>query len=166
MKIFETTHLLVRQFTAADADSFFLINGNEQVMRYIRPAKSREDSDAFLEENIRLYAANPGAGRWAVAEKSNGQVIGMFSLLPVQGGAGKLHIGYALLPAYWGKGYATTLLEAGCAHFFGSHPRTTLYAITRQENVASEKVLLKCGFRFSELFAEHERLWKKEPVFY
>lgn len=131
-------------------------------MRYIRPVKSREDSDAFLLENIRLYEAHPGAGRWAVVEKRSARIIGMFSLLPVQPGTGKLHIGYALLPGYWGRGYATALLAAGSAHFFEQHPDAILYAITRQENLASEKVLLKCGFQFAEAFAEHEHLWKKE----
>ncbi len=160
MEIFETEALLVRQFTSADTESFFLLNGNEQVMRYIRPAKSRVDSDIFLTENLRHYEEYPGTGRWAVAEKSSGNIIGMFSILFLEQGTNKLHIGYALLPAYWGRGYATLLLKAGLDYFFKHHEGETLYALTRKDNVASEKVLLKCGFELEGEFKENEHLWK------
>lgn len=162
LTIFETEDLLVRQFATEDTDSFFLINSNVQVMRYIRPVKSRKDCDAFLAENIRYYQENPGTGRWAVVEKNSNSIIGMFSILLMEHNAGKLHIGYALLPSYWSKGYATTLLKAGSAYFFENSPNGTLYAITQKENVASEKVLLKCGFELMEEHEKNENLWKME----
>jgi RimJ/RimL family protein N-acetyltransferase len=162
LEIFETEALLVRQFTSADTEDFFLLNSNEQVMRYIRPVKSRVDSDIFLNENLRHYEEYPGTGRWAVVEKSSGDIIGIFSILFLEQGTGKLHIGYALLPAYWGRGYATILLKAGLDHFFRHNEGEALYALTRKENVASEKVLLKCGFQLEKEFKEHEHLWKME----
>ena len=160
MTLFETGNLLVRRFTPADAESFFQLNSSEQVMRYIRPVKTREECDLFLAENIRLYEEQPGNGRWAVVDKSNGSVMGMFSILCMDADTGQLHIGYGFLPAYWGQGYATTLLKAGAAYFFEHNAGEILYAITRKENVASEKVLMKCGFTLSGLFKEAEHLWK------
>jgi ribosomal-protein-alanine N-acetyltransferase len=162
MKLFETDNLLVREFTTADAESFFLINSNDQVMRFIRPVKTREECDVFLAENIRLYREKPGTGRWAVVDTINDSIIGMFSILQIEQNDDRLHIGYAFLPAYWGKGYATVLLRAGTTHFIEQHPHKILYAITRKENVASEKVLLKCGFSMAGIYGEHENLWKIE----
>jgi len=159
LQVFQTAGLIVRQFNMNDADAFYLINSNENVMRYIRPVKTRQQSDIFLEENILHYSKNAQTGRWAVQETGSGNIIGMFSLLPVEGNPGKLHIGYALLPAYWGKGYATTLLKQGVKFFFNHYDETTLYAITRNENVASEKVLQKCGFIKMKSFGENENLW-------
>lgn len=159
--IFETDNLLVRQFTEDDAESFYLLNSNEQVMRYIRPVKSREACDLFLAENIRHYKEQPGTGRWAVADKKSGDIIGMFSLLSIEDEAGKLHIGYALLPAHWNKGYATVLLKAGSDWFFRNPSNEILYAITLKENVASEKVLQKCGFSLAAAYKDNENLWKK-----
>ena len=46
--VFETERLLVRHFSVVDGDNFFLLNGNLEVMRYIRPVKSREETDLFL----------------------------------------------------------------------------------------------------------------------
>lgn len=162
MQIFETDHLLVREFSLSDTDSFFTINGNDQVMRYIRPPKSRHESDIFLLENIKHYKERPGTGRWAVAEKTSGAIIGMFSILPMSRDAGKLHIGYALLPSYWGRGYATLLLKKGTAYFFQHHGDSVLYAITHEENIASEKVLIKCGFSLAGQHDPNEHLWKFE----
>jgi len=158
--IFDTEDLLVRPFTVTDADGFFLLNSNEDVMRYIRPVKTREASDIFLAENILHYASYPGTGRWAVVEKNSGSIIGMFSLLFMEAGTDKLHIGYALLPAYWGRGYATALLRGGMAFFFKKRPQAVLYAITRKENAASEKVLMKCGFELAAIPKEGEHTWK------
>ena len=51
--IFETERLIVRQYVfEADAENFFLLNSDEEVMKYIRATKSREECDAFLEKNI------------------------------------------------------------------------------------------------------------------
>jgi RimJ/RimL family protein N-acetyltransferase len=46
--IFETERLIVRQYVfETDAENFFLLNSDEDVMRYIRATKSREECDAF-----------------------------------------------------------------------------------------------------------------------
>ena len=115
-------------------------------MRYIRPVISRQESDTFLLANIKLYDAYPYMGRWAAIEKSDGSYIGSFSILTMEGGGNKLHIGYALLPEYWGKGFASELLKTGMRYFFDQHHADTLYAITEIPNTASQNVLLKAGF--------------------
>src|SRR5207249_6893647 len=48
MIIFETERLVVRRFSENDHDNFFSVNGSEEVMRYIRPAKTKEECDEFL----------------------------------------------------------------------------------------------------------------------
>lgn len=148
MIIFETERLIVRPFTEADADHFFAINGDEEVVRYIRKALSKEDSDKFLQTNIEFYATHPNLGRWAVTEKATGNFAGSFALIPLpfEDEKDKLQIGYALLPSAWGKGYATELTAVGKDYFFQRHPHNELHAITSLPNIASQKVLLKCGF--------------------
>ena len=40
--IFDTERLVVRQYVfEADADNFYLLNGDDEVMRYIRATKSK-----------------------------------------------------------------------------------------------------------------------------
>jgi len=154
--IFETQRLSIRRYNNYDADDFYNFSGNEEVMRYIRPVISREESDKFLAENIRLYDVYPGTGRWAAFEKSTGDYVGSFSILVMDAEKNFLHIGYALLPQHWGKGYASEMLKTGMRYFFQTHSATELYAITQVPNVASQNVLLKAGFTKAGTLAERE----------
>ncbi|MBY0479861.1 MAG: GNAT family N-acetyltransferase [Chitinophagaceae bacterium] len=158
MDPFETERLIVRQFTPADADDFFLLNSSEQTMRYIRPIKNREESDAFLEENFNLYLEGFPYGRMLVAEKDTGNFVGTFSILYLDGDA-DYHIGYALMPAAWGKGYASELVLNGSKQFFVRTTHDALFAITDPENLASAKVLLKNQFiPFGEFFLDQKSM--------
>lgn len=154
MHLFETERLIVRRFTPADAEGFFSINGNAGVMKYIRPEKDREGSDAFLKDNINLYLDGSVIGRYAAVAKVTGNIIGTFSLLYLAGEA-DFHIGYALLPEEWGKGYATELTKHGAHYFFSNTGKQELFAITDIENGPSQKVLLKAGFNKKGETIEH-----------
>ena len=146
MDPFETDRLLVRQFTPDDAADFFRFNSCEQVIRYIRPIKNKEESDAFLEENLNLYLDGFPYGRMYVAEKATGKFAGTFSVLYLDGDA-DYHIGYAFMPEYWGNGFATELVKYGVSFFFERTSHNVLFAITQPENHTSESVLLKNRFR-------------------
>ena len=99
MILFETPRLLVRQYDLSDEDSFFLLNGNEEVVRYIRPAKTRVESDLYLRQVIETYKVNPLYGRWAAVNKIDQH----FVVIPVEGKE-QMQLGYALLPENWGEG--------------------------------------------------------------
>lgn len=154
--IFETQRLTVRRYNKNDAADFYSFSGNEDVMRYIRPVISRVESDRFLEANIKLYEDYPYTGRWAAFEKATGSFIGSFSILVMDAEKNKMHIGYALLPRFWGKGYASELLKKGIRYFFNNHAASELYAITQIPNTASQNVLLKAGFTQTGILSEKE----------
>lgn len=144
--IFETVRLRVRQYTPGDTEFFFRLSGNPDVMQYIRPVSTREDSDAFLLENIAYYASNPTRGRWAAEEKETGEFVGTFAIIPVPSRPEDIQLGYSLTPDHWGKGYATELTKAGLAYFFAHEELPVIYGMTEVPNIASQKVLLKAGF--------------------
>jgi ribosomal-protein-alanine N-acetyltransferase len=154
--IFETDRLIVRHYTADDADNFFALNGDEEIMRYIRPAKSRVDSDAYLLETIAAVNANPAMGRWAVDEKATGKFVGSFAVIFIEG-TDMIQLGYSLLKKEWGRGYATELTKAGINYVFTVMNLPLIYAVTETEHTASQQVLLKAGFKPEVLFKEGEK---------
>ena len=156
MIIFETERLIVRQFTIGDAYEFFLINGDEEVVRYIRPVKTREECDIFLQEIIKYPEENPLSGRWAVYEKNSEAFVGSFAAIPIRD-TDKMQLGYALLREMRGKGYATELTKKGIEYFFEKTDYPVVYAQTESENIASMKVLLRCGFVESGRHKEGEK---------
>jgi [ribosomal protein S5]-alanine N-acetyltransferase len=153
---FETERLIVRPYTKGDADNFFALNGDEEIMRYIRPAKSRVDSDAFLLETIAAVDANPLMGRWAVDEKSTGRFVGSFAVIFIEG-TEMIQLGYSLLKKEWGKGYATELTKAGINYVFTVMQLPVIYAVTEIEHAASQQVLLKAGFKPEIIFTEDDK---------
>jgi [ribosomal protein S5]-alanine N-acetyltransferase len=155
--ILETPRLIVRQYTIDDAADFFALNSNEEVMRYIRPPKDKKECDAFLAQNINFYNSHPHMGRWATFEKLSKKFVGSFAIIPIDETSNDIQIGYALMPCAWGKGYATELVQYGKNFFFSKHKANVLYALTEQRNLASQKVLLKCGFLQHDVLMEGEK---------
>ena len=156
MLIFETKRLLVRRYTENDKDHFFSLNGNEEVMRYIRPVKTREECDEFLLQAIAYSETEKLFGRWAVEDKLSKEFVGSFAMIPVEG-KDQMQLGYSLLPEHWGKGYATELTIAGLHYVFTKTQINPIYAYTEEPNTSSQKVLLKAGFRPNGSYMEGEK---------
>jgi len=155
--IFETDRLIVRQYVfETDADNFFLLNGDDEVMRYIRATKSKEECDKFLKQIIESYKVNPLLGRWAAEEKTTGKFIGSFAIIPIEG-TKDIQLGYALLKANWGKGFASELTKDGLVYYFKNSNADHIYAIAEQGNTASHKVLLKNSFIHDGIRKEEEK---------
>lgn len=154
--IFETERLIVRRYTQADKDNFYSLSGNEDVMRYIRPVQTKDESDKFLSENISIYEKHPMMGRWAVDEISSGKFIGSFAVIYIPD-SDKIQLGYSLKKEEWGKGYATELTIAGLHYVFNKMKLPLIYGVTEKDNTASQKVLLKIGFQFETTFKESDK---------
>jgi [ribosomal protein S5]-alanine N-acetyltransferase len=150
MVIFETDRLVIRQYTHADEENFFRLNGDAEVMRYIREPKDRAECLVFLKRNLTFYEQHPLMGRWAMMEKVSNTFIGSFAIIPVETADSRRHtdiqLGYALLKDYWGKGFATESTQAGRQYAFDVMKLPRIVAITETANSASQKVLLRCGF--------------------
>lgn len=150
MIIFETERLRVARFTETDKDNFFLLNGNEEIMRYIRPPRTREESDTQFDQIMAEYAADPQSktGRWAVREKGPDRFIGSFVIIPIPTEPEKMQMGYSFIPECWGKGFATEATKKGLEYFLQQTTIPEIYGVTETPNIASQKVLLKAGFIF------------------
>src|SRR6187401_3199762 len=144
--IFETERLIVRQYDfETDTENFYLLNGDDEVMRYIRTTKSKEECDVFLRKAIESYRINPLIGRWAADEKATDKFVGSFAIIPIEGSE-DIQLGYAFLKENWGKGFASELTRAGLHYYFKNTNADHIYAIAEKDNIASHKVLLKNSF--------------------
>jgi [ribosomal protein S5]-alanine N-acetyltransferase len=141
--IFETPRLSVRRFTSDDLDNLHAIYGDSEVMKYIRAAITKEAAKDFLSAVIAEYDTSH-LGRYAVTRKDNHQYLGNFVLK--SSAVGGVEIGYAFVPAAWGKGYATELIKEGVTYAFEKAGLEKLLAVTEKKNTASVRVLIKCGF--------------------
>lgn len=97
------------------------------------------DREAFERRWSRLRADETVIARAIVVD---GELAGTISSW---GDPGERELTYWIGRAYWGKGIATAALEA----FLGVDPSRPLGARVASDNVASRRVLEKCGFRIT-----------------
>ena len=142
--IIETERLLLREFILDDAEKFYQLNLNPNVIRYTGNTafKSIEEAKSFL-ENYNDYKAN-GYGRWAVINKNSSEFIGWCGLK-----YGELEnetdIGFRFFEEEWNKGYATESATACLKYGFDVLKLNTIIGRAMKENTASIKVLEKIG---------------------
>ncbi|MFM7015760.1 MAG: GNAT family N-acetyltransferase [Bacteroidota bacterium] len=177
----ETEHLILRDVLVTDAEDFFKMDAHPDVHRYLgnNPIiKLMQAHDAI--KFIRQQYIDNGIGRWATIEKSSGNFIGWSGLKLVTELENKhshyLDVGYRFHPDYWGKGYATESTNAALRYGFEKLNAKEIIGACHEKNVASRRVLEKCGLKFIEQFnwknitcdwlkitKEEWSVWVKEP---
>ncbi|MFT3823228.1 MAG: GNAT family N-acetyltransferase [Chitinophagaceae bacterium] len=158
--IFETERLLVRRFTLEDTELFHRLNSEEAIIRYIRPAKSRQENDTFLQDNLHIYQQTPAYGRWAMLLKQTGEMVGTFAVFPLDN-TEEIQLGYALFPEHWGQGFATESTQGGITYVFEQLKLPYVVAVTEAANIASQKVLLNTGFAENSTYERGGKQLKK-----
>ncbi len=115
-------------------------------------AKSISDrGDSFFEQfsdrHRELMAEQEaGAGAFYVLADGNGAVVGRFNLYDLSDGTAR--VGYRVAEQVSGHGVATTGLRGLCRIAREDFGLRTLTAATSNENIASQRVLLKSGFAY------------------
>ena len=115
-------------------------------------AKSISDrGDSFFEQfsdrHRELMAEQEaGAGAFYVLADGNGAVVGRFNLYDLSDGTAR--VGYRVAEKVSGHGVATTGLRGLCRIAREDFGLRTLTAATSNENIASQRVLLKSGFAY------------------
>jgi RimJ/RimL family protein N-acetyltransferase len=157
MRVFlETERLLLRRFTAADADLLVELDGDPEVMRFINggePTSIEEVRSEILPRFLAYYRRFSGYGFWAVIEKSSGEFVGWFHFRPDEDASlDEPELGYRLRRSAWGKGYATEGSRALIEKGFTDLDVRRVVAETMTVNVASRRVMEKAGLKFVRTF--------------
>ena len=149
--ILETDRLLVREFVEGDAEAFFQLNSDPQVLRFV-PDKKLESVDRarqlLLDHPITDYRKY-GFGRGACILKSTGEQIGFAGLKYLQE-LGEVDVAYRLMPPYWGLGLATEVARALVRLGFAKLGLKRIIGLAMPENIASVRVLEKTGLPYTE----------------
>jgi RimJ/RimL family protein N-acetyltransferase len=113
------------------------------------------DRDMIL-DGFREYTADPhscvqneGERWWAIIELSSGELVGLSALLEKEiDSQTETELGYFLVPAYWGPGYATEAASLVANHAFSDLELGSLVAVIDPQNAPSVGVARKVGLEF------------------
>jgi RimJ/RimL family protein N-acetyltransferase len=148
--VIETERLRLRAHGLEDFEPCTAMWGDPDVARFIggRPS-TREESWGRLLRYAGLWALL-GFGYWAVEESATGAFVGDVGFADFKRAIepsleGLPEMGWALSPAFHGKGYASEAVAGALAWADARFERTA--CIITPENEASIRVALKTGFR-------------------
>ena len=157
--------LLLRPFDRSDVELAVEMTTDPDVMKFYSGAVSEAEIVAKA-VNFNRRAGGGCIGIWTVLGRSTGERLGEVFLLPlpieaddtewelVDGEAipdGEIELGYLFKPSTWGKGVATEACQRLLRFAFEETPLDEIVAVIEEENAASERVLLKCGFVYEGL---------------
>ena len=141
----ETERLLITEFDLSMAESVHKNSLDEDNRRFVPDEvfETVEDARETIEFLMSVYESGDGPLVYPVLLK-DGTNVGYVQLVPLEEGH---EVGYHIGKEYTGNGYATEALKAFLEDMMPKKNLDTVYGICLAENIASVKVLEKCGFQ-------------------
>lgn len=145
----QTARLILRPLTPDDVEDLRCWLGDERIYTYWgRKASGVERNPELLFIDPRPWVKHkPSLDlRFGVVQKDAQRVIGMVEVFDIENyrmGA----VGYRYHPNCWGQGIATEALRGVADFIFTKTEMDRLYAQADVRNIASNRVLEKCGFQ-------------------
>ncbi|AEI66883.1 GNAT family N-acetyltransferase [Corallococcus macrosporus] len=143
--VLETARLLLRPPLAEDLEGFAALMADPESARFIGGVQPR----TMAWRNLCVMAGAwslQGFAMFSVLEKATGAWVGRVGPWKPEGWPGT-ELGWALLRAHWGKGYATEAAAAAMDWAFEHLGWTDVIHCIVPENLASQEVARRLGSR-------------------
>ena len=163
MRELETERLRLRRLCKDDAQAMFNNwASNPNVTKYLewQPHENIDVTKAYLDYILPEYD-KPDCYRWGIERKSDGILMGAIDVVRFKKGCPV--IGYSSGESFWGNGYMTEACKAVIEELFADGYKTIFISAVK-DNVGSNRVIEKCGFKFVKSIDEQMSYCKPEIV--
>ncbi|OGG54617.1 hypothetical protein A3C20_01000 [Candidatus Kaiserbacteria bacterium RIFCSPHIGHO2_02_FULL_55_25] len=145
----ERDDVLLREYVVEDADAIFLLidRNREHLSRWGDVTSSKYPNLASVVQSIR-HPVSPGRLRMGIWRRN--EFVGSVNLQPLPAPY-HAEVGYWLGQEYTGSGLMTTAVRKITAYAFETIEYFYLKANVRKENLPSQKVLERVGFRVTSI---------------
>jgi len=142
-----TDRLVMRGWREADREPYAAMNADPRVMEHFPGTMARAESDAHVDA-IAEHFAGRGYGLWAVEVPGEAEFIGFVGLNVPRFEAHfapAVEVGWRLLPAAWGHGYATEAAREAVRFGFEDAGLAEIVSFTAPANERSRAVMRRLG---------------------
>lgn len=151
IKNIETERTIMRKLTKEDAEDFYALNLDKEVLKFTgdQPFENLQTAIDFI-TNYDQYEKY-GVGRLAVIDKRTSIFLGWCGLKYCED-KNEYDIGFRFCKKYWNKGFATETAKKYLDFGFDEFKIEKIVGRAMKENFVSIKVLEKIGMTFKESF--------------
>lgn len=143
-----TPRLLIRRFFEKDLDSLHLMESDPDVMKFTGPGRAQTLEESTINLSRYMKDSRDEHGFFAVELLGTKELIGLLMLKPSD--KEEIEFGFMFEKKIWGQGYASEASKALLSWYLNVHTYPQLIAKTYQMNLASNRVLQKMGFNYTE----------------
>lgn len=156
--VLEGARLRLRPYRDTDTDAVFALYSDPAVTRYwSHPAWTvRRQAEDYVA--ARLSLETPAVYAWCVADRADDTLVGTTTLFSLSGPHRRAEIGYSLLAARQGRGYAREALRIALSHAFDVLGLERIEADIDPRNGASIRLVESLGFRREGLLRQRWRV--------
>jgi [ribosomal protein S5]-alanine N-acetyltransferase len=155
----ETTERLeLREFSVCEAERFFELNADPEVLRHTGDRSFVDVAEArdFLSAYDRYQ--RDGFGRWSVYLRATGAYAGWCGL-SYRVDLDEVDLGFRFYRQFWGQGIATESARASLALGFERFGLRQIVGRARADNPVSHRVLQKIGMLRSHDLVDDGQTW-------
>lgn len=163
-KILETSRLILRRFTLADASAMYRNWASDpEVTKYLTwPAhNSVEVSRKVLQEWTEQYEDRTFY-QWAIVPKEYGEPIGSIGVVQLNEQAKLVHIGYCVGANWWHQGITSEAMQAVMDYLFDEVGVNRVESRHDPRNPNSGGVMRKCGMQFEGTLRQSD--WNNQGI--
>ncbi len=153
-----------RLLNSNDAILLFNFNSSIDNIEFVPRTlyKSIDEAEALLSRFLKSMQ-DKTAVWWVVCNKQSGTAIGYGGLFDIDMGNHRAEIGYGFLKEFWGKGYASSIVDHITNYGFSDLKLHRIFGLVDPENSASIRVLEKNGYIIEGLM--HDYYYARERFF-
>ncbi len=173
--IVTTERLVVRDWEPSDVAAALAVFGDDRVARWLAPAAEAVADEAEMLELFEAWEREQVrqdgdleefVGRWALARKDDGVVVGALVLRTMPPHDADLEIAWQLAPEHWGHSYASEGVR-GLAAWAFEQGAAEVFAVIRPGNERAEWIARRLGMEWvgetDKYYDLHLRAFRLRP---
>ncbi|HDZ19484.1 hypothetical protein LCGC14_0614230 [marine sediment metagenome] len=148
--ILETKRLIIRPFNSDDINPFISFMINKESTKYFNfteEEKTPEGAETLIQSIINSYGTQNSVFALAITQKDSGRYLGSCGLSPIEND-NEVECFYALLPQFWGNGYAIESVKKLFEYAFTELNLSKIVAYVNPENTRSWKTAERVGMKY------------------
>jgi ribosomal-protein-alanine N-acetyltransferase len=155
-----TDRLVIHDHLRTDLAAMYGVFGNRDVMYFLPDLfcpTVRTMRNNLREAILEQHRRDRSKFFFAVIDRASGKYLGEtgYTIVERSCDGHRAHLGYFFAGEHWGRGIATEAVRAVFGFAFGEGEIIKMSTGCIAENVASERVMGKCGFSREAVFRRH-----------